>query len=111
MKVRILLASMFALAAVNASATAVCNGDSGGDSAVTAGADFVKTNFNMKCSKNVFLDYVENTVQAAVCANSKKGKFAKYGGSTEGGAVKQVDSTECPSTGCTAPTAVVDTGC
>jgi hypothetical protein len=111
MKVRILLASMFALAAMNASATAVCNGDSGGDAPVSAGTDFVKTDFNMTCSKNVFLDYDENTVQAAVCANSKKGKFAKYGGTTEGGAVKQVDSTECPSTGCVAPTAALNTGC
>jgi len=100
MKVRILLASIFALASVQAFAN--CAGDSGGDATITAAATpaFIKSDFTMKCSKNVFLNYLEDDVKVGVCANSVKGKFKGYGGSSEGGAIKLMNSTTCDSTGC-----------
>lgn len=59
---------------------------------------FIKTDFPMVCSSNVWLDYGENAVVAWVASGSSKGKN-RFIGHTDGGAPK-VDTT-CASTGCT----------
>ena len=85
-------------------ATAVCVGDDGGDKDVekptpTAGM-FIVNGFTMKCSKNVFLNYEQNSTTVAVGAASKKG-LNQFSGSSAGGQVKPTQ-TKCANTGCVA---------
>lgn len=84
------LALAFPLAAQ--AATDVCDGNDGGDVAVTKGTDFIVNDFTMKCSKNVFLKYEESATAVGVASVSKKGKNIFAGGSA-GGQVKPTGST------------------
>ena len=61
---------------------------SGAASSVAAGANFIKSGFTPKCSKNVNLDYLENATQVGVCSGSTKGN-KQYGGTSEGGGVTE----------------------
>lgn len=67
-----------------AGATAACS--NGTPATITAGTNFIKNTFAVKCSKNVNVEYLENSTQLGVCAASKKGS-KNYGGNSEGGAV------------------------
>ncbi|MBS1156453.1 MAG: hypothetical protein H6R07_2377 [Proteobacteria bacterium] len=99
-------AALVALSTQVQAADAVCSGTStGGTQAVSAGSFIVNT-FTMKCSSNVHLDYLENAQQIGVCAGSAKGN-KKYGGSSEGGSVKEASGTYDGG----AVTAVAATGC
>lgn len=87
MKTRILVLAMLLGATGFANATAVCAGDADAKAKpITAAAKFIKEDFNMNCSKNVFLNYAEDDFMVGVCSVSKKGKN-KFGGSSEGGSV------------------------
>lgn len=89
MKTRILVLAMLLGAAGFANATAVCAGDADAKAQkITAvpATGFIKEDFNMNCSKNVFLNYAEDAFMVGVCSVSKKGKN-KFGGSSEGGSV------------------------
>ena len=92
--------------AFSATGNQVCTGaPSATDAKVTALTDtnalFIKTDFKMKCSANVFLVYDEFATYVSVGAASKKGK-TNFGGTSEGGAVAKIPgSTDCTG-GCTA---------
>jgi len=84
----ILAAGVFAASAGAFAANNVCNGASAGGKSITAGSNFIVNDFTAKCSANVNMDYAESASAIGVCAGSKKGN-KKYGGSSEGGAVKE----------------------
>jgi hypothetical protein len=95
-----LILSVLAAAAVSpmANATAVCAGDAPGVSkSVSANSLFVLVGFATQCSSNVFSNYTETPTAFGVVAGSKKGKNF-FGGSTNGGGVRQVGP--CAATGC-----------
>ncbi len=101
-----LILSVLAAAAVSpmANATAVCDGAAPGVSkSVSANSLFVLVGFQTQCSSNVYSNYTESPTAFGVVAGSKKGKNL-FGGSTNGGGVRQVSS--CAATGCS--TAEVD---
>lgn len=105
MKTRILIASLFLVASSYSNATLVCKGeDKAGAKSIDAGA-FIKENFNMNCSKNVFLDYSESATVVTVCAASLKGKNA-FGGSSDGGSVSAAGA--CAGDGCAQTDATSD---
>ena len=93
--------------ALDANATAVCDG-TGVSKAVTAAttAAFIKVAFTAQCSQNVFSNYSENALSMGVVAGSAKGKNYFGGGTNGGGGVKNLGS--CATTGCSA-TEVSDT--
>ncbi len=111
------LIALFALgasmSAVAAPANLLCDGKAGGDKKVTAtntddAPMFIKSDFTMKCSANVFLGYDETATYVSVGAASVKGKN-QFGGTSEGGSVKQIG--ECSGGKCTeAPTPPEPTG-
>lgn len=88
----VLAAGVFAASTGAFAADNVCSASSAGSASVTATSNFIVNSFTAKCSANVHMDYVETTSAVGVCAGSKKGN-KKYGGSSEGGAVKEATGT------------------
>jgi hypothetical protein len=70
-------------------ADAACSGGVGTSASIATAGKFIVNSFSMKCSKNVHLDYSETNTAIGVCAASAKGNKT-YGGTSEGGAVKEV---------------------
>ena len=98
---KILVTAAVAALSNAAFATDVCTGeDPGAPHDVTAGTNFITSNFTVNCSANVYLSYGEDSNSAWVGSASKKGKFA-FSGSTNGGGVTPMTSA-CAATGCTA---------
>lgn len=83
-------AALVTLSSAAFAADTACTGGTGGDASVTAGS-FIVNGFTMKCSKNVHLGHAESTTAVGVCAGSAKGNKT-YGGTSEGGAVKESTS-------------------
>ncbi len=80
--------------------TQVCTGGAASSKQISTG-DFVKVEFQAKCSANIFMTGIDaSSTVYAVGAGSAKGKKA-FTGNTAGGAVKAMP-TDCPSGGCTA---------
>ncbi len=76
-----------------ASATALCAGDAAATSKDVKAADtvkFIRTDFKMKCSAKVFLDYDEDNAMAWAASASKGGACFVIG-NTNGGAPKQLN--------------------
>lgn len=87
-----LVAGVSLMAVANtAFATAACT-DGAASSVAASTTDFIKSAFTPKCSKNVNLDYSQNTTQVGVCSASTKGN-KNYGGTSEGGGVTESTST------------------
>lgn len=92
-----------------ASATALCDG-TGADKTVTSGT-FVQQAFPVKCSANVFTDYVDSSATfASVKGMSQKGMHS-FAGSTEGGQVKACETTSATFATPTAGTTSGSNGC
>ena len=75
-------------------ATDKCDGSGAAASITGASNSFIINAFSLKCSANVFLEYNGTTTptKVGVCAVSKKGN-KRFGGSSEGGAVKESGET------------------
>lgn len=71
-----------------------CDGTGTAASITGASNSFILNDFSLKCSANVFLKYDATTdaTKVGVCAISKKGN-KRFGGSSEGGAVKESGDT------------------
>lgn len=82
--------------AISSGAFAITECDGTGTAASITGASnsFIVNDFSLKCSANVYLKYDATTTptKVGVCAVSKKGN-KRYGGSSEGGAVKESGTT------------------
>lgn len=115
MKVRILLASLLAVAAsaswAGTSSQPICAGSAGDSASFTAASNtFVVTAFTIKCSNNVQLAWIEDATKVAVCANSKKGKN-NFGGTTSTGGVTAAGACTVSDGACSAQGAVITNGC
>ena len=105
---KIILGSVLAVAAAasmnaQAAATSICTGGPAQSASVASGTNFIKNQFNARCSNNVML--VAEDLQTLYQAGgaSQKGKSA-FGASTAGGGVT---GTPCASaTGCVSGDAV-----
>jgi len=79
-----------AVVALSAQVQAAGCAGAGAEATIATGS-FIVNSFKLKCSNNVFLAYAETSTAVGVCAGSKKGNKT-YGGSSEGGAVKEAKS-------------------
>lgn len=86
--------------ALSATGAALCAGTGGTATVDPTAGKFIKNQFTITCSNNVYLSGAEDTLKAGVAAGSAKGKNI-FGGYTEGGGVKAM-GTDCGSDGCTA---------
>ncbi len=109
---KIILGSVLAVAAVasmnaQAAATAVCTGGAAQSASIASGTNFVKNQFNARCSNNVMLvgEDLQTIYQAG--GASVKGK-SSFGGSTAGGGVTGAPCTSA--TGCVSADAVTRAG-
>lgn len=86
-----------------ATAVSPCGGGSAAKATITqAGTpQYTKSALTIACSANVNMSIAETDSMAYAVAGSTKGKSI-FGGNTDGGAVKVVDSTTCGSDGCSA---------
>lgn len=83
------LVSVSGLMSGAASAETACAGTAGPGTEIAGtndGTAFVRVTFTPKCSANVHMQYAQDSVVFAVCANSVKGK-STFGGATSGGGV------------------------
>jgi len=92
MKKLILATALTVLTAPVFAATPVCTGLDAADATVSDNDMFIQNQFTQKCSANVFLQYAEDSTNAAVGSASKKGKNV-FAGSTAGGAVAPTGTT------------------
>lgn len=101
---KVILGTVLAAAAaasmnVQAASASVCSGGNAASASVAGGTGFVKTQFNARCSNNVYLVGSDETTYYLAGAISIKGKN-RFGASSAGGGVT---GSGCASaTGCTA---------
>lgn len=114
MKARILIAALLAISAHSsfAASAAACAGTAAVLPIAAVSTSFIQVPFSITCSNNVNLAWIaDTTAEAAVCANSKKGKN-NFGGSTNGKAPVAIGTACTGGSGtCTPPTAVIAVGC
>ena len=94
------------MASQTANATLVCTDGVANTAGVTAGSNFVKQTFFVKCSANVDVDVVDSTPTLAVVKGMSRKGMHSFGGSTDGGSVKVCETTSisyaAPTAGVTA---------
>lgn len=97
----------------NAMGAAACSGTAGNGTSVTGvSTSFIRDGFTPKCSANVTVSYTQSDTAVAVKGGSSKGMHT-FGGTSEGGGVKQCETTSVTAPGtsaATAPASVLD-GC
>jgi hypothetical protein len=100
-KISIAVTAFLAASSVYAAGTSVCAAPTaaGDGTQITSAlgyagtaSGFVINSFTPKCSANVFAAFEQTEIAAAVAAGSKKGKNL-FAGSTNGGGVKNVNTT------------------
>ncbi|MCK6404931.1 MAG: hypothetical protein L6Q60_02830 [Rhodocyclaceae bacterium] len=109
---KIILGSVLAVAAATsmnaqAAATAICTGGAAQSASVASGTNFIKNQFNARCSNNIMLvgEDLQNVYQAG--GASTKGK-SRFGASTAGGGITGVPCASA--TGCISADAVTEAG-
>lgn len=103
-KVFVAAIAIIAAGSAGAANTVVCAGNPAAINGTPIGSDpnmFIQNGFTPKCSANVFMNFDQNNLAAAVASASRKGRTI-FAGHTNGGSPASAGACASTTTGCAA---------